>query len=298
MHKHLPIALGLLAACSTAKAPAVRGDDLFVDGKLAAHYEHPVHDAARHLDTCKPYHHIYAPDGRLLTKGLGGMFEHHRGMFLGWNQITAGKETWDVWHCRKGEVMQHEGFGAPKDLGLAGEWQVAKVTWRDGKDRVLVREQRALRATAAGADATRFEVVIELAAEIPLRLGSDPQHSGHQFRALQQFAEKDATPARYVRPETAKAEPEDVWTGCDWLAQVLPLADGTVTILRMEHEGNPAPVLSSTRPYGRFGTTFACELKPGAPLRLHYTYMVVLGELDAARCSALVAEERANCKVR
>lgn len=291
-------AICLLTACAATPSTAVRGDDLYVNGKLAAHYEHPVHDPAHHLDTCKPYHHIYAPDGRQLSKGLGGMFEHHRGMFLGWNQITAGKDTWDVWHCRKGEVMRHEGYGAAADLGLTGDWQVAKITWRDGKDNVLVREQRAMKADAAGTGATRLDVVIELAAEVPLTFGSDAQHSGHQFRALQQFAEKDAMPARYVRPATAKPLPEDVWTDCDWLAQILPFADGAVTILRMEHEGNPAPVLSSTRPYGRFGTTFAIALSPGKPLRLHYTYLVVLGELNEARCSELVAQERANCKVR
>jgi hypothetical protein len=292
------LALCLFAACAAAPSSSVRGDDLYVDGKLAAHYEHPVHDPAHHLDTCKPYHHIYAPDGRLLSKGLGGLFEHHRGMFIGWNQITAGKETWDVWHCRKGEVMRHEGYGTPAELGLVGDWQVAKVSWRDGKDNVLLREQRAMKADAIAPGTTRFDVVIELAAEVPLKLGSDPQHSGHQFRALQQFAEQDAVPTRYLRPATAKAQPEDVWTDCDWLAQVLPFADGAVTILRVEHAGNPSPVLSSTRPYGRFGTTFACDLVPNKPLRLHYTYLVVLGELDAARCAALVDEERANCKVR
>lgn len=291
--KTITVATLVLTACALqTPATAVRGDSLYVGAVLAAHYEHPVHDPAHHLDTCKPYHHIYAPDGRLLTKGLDGMFEHHRGMFLGWNQITTGKDTFDVWHCRNQETMRHEGFALPEEIGLTGEWQVAKVTWRDGKDNVFVRELRAMRALSRAVGMTSFQIVIELRAEMPLHFGSDPQHSGHQFRALQAFAEKDAPPARYVRPATAKAEPEDVWTGCEWLAQVLPLPDGPVTIVRLEHAGNPSPVISSTRPYGRFGTTFAFDLIPGKPLLLHYTYVVVIGELDKAQCTKLVATEQ------
>ncbi|NDE98604.1 MAG: hypothetical protein EB034_10040, partial [Verrucomicrobia bacterium] len=40
-------------------------------------------------DTYKPYLHVFAPDGdQLITKGPGGQFTHHRGIFIGWNKIT------------------------------------------------------------------------------------------------------------------------------------------------------------------------------------------------------------------
>ena len=267
-------------------------DDLGAGGRLAACYEHAPHDPAHHLDTCKVYHHVYAPDGRLLSKGTGGEFPHHRGLFLGWNDVRCGGERFDFWHCSHGETQQHAGFVDPGALSLQGlGWQAAAIDWRDGKGRTLVRERRALRATALDAATTQLEVMVELASDEPVRLRGDPQHSGHQFRALEEFAEPGAPPVRYVRPANARGGPDDVWTGCAWIAAVLPLGSGPVTVLRVEDAGNPQPVRWSTRPYGRFGATFAVDLQPGAPQRFNWRYLVALGELDAARCEALAAAE-------
>ncbi len=61
--------------------------------------------------TIKPYHHLFAPDGKtLVTNGPAGQFPHHRGIFYGFNNITFDKKKLDVWHCRGGEHTEHEKF--------------------------------------------------------------------------------------------------------------------------------------------------------------------------------------------
>ena len=54
--------------------------------------------------TYKPYHFMYSPDGSiLLTKGPGGLYTHHRGLFYGFSKITYGNgKTCDTWHCPEG----------------------------------------------------------------------------------------------------------------------------------------------------------------------------------------------------
>ncbi|MBK8096496.1 MAG: PmoA family protein [Planctomycetes bacterium] len=279
----------VLLGC-TASPEAVDRDAVHTGERLAARLVREPHDPARHLDTCKVFHHVFAPDGRLLTKGIGGDYEHHRGLFLGFNQVACGGRRWDFWHCRQGETQQCVDLVDGADLHLEGTgWQVAVIAWRDGNGQAIVRERRALRARALAPDVTVLDLVTELVATTSLvRLTGDPQHSGQQFRALQQFAEAGAEPVRYLRPANAQGGDDDIWRGCAWIAAVLPLPAGPVTVIRAEMAGNPLPVLWSTRPYGRFGATFTHDLQPGTPLRLRHRYVIALGERDAAWCDAAV----------
>ncbi len=278
---------------STVERSTVVGDDVLAGGHLAARCEHPRYDPANTSATCKVYHDVFAPDGRLLTKGIGGEFEHHRGLFFGFHQVRCGDRKFDFWHCHAGESQRFSGYVAAAELGLDDGWQVVAIDWCDAQGGVIVHERRALRARALDQDTTAIDVVCELAAGgLPVDLGGDPQHSGHQFRALDAFAPKDAPKVHYVRPATAKDLGDDVWTDCAWIGAILPLTDGPVTVLRTEAGGNPTAIRWSTRPYGRFGATFAHRLEPATPLRVGYTYAIALGTLDGAACAALAQRSR------
>lgn len=275
------------AACALAPAPAAPDELRTSTGTLAAVLQRPPHDAGNHADTCKVYHHVHAPDGRLLTKGLGGEYPHHRGLFLGWNKLRWNGGGYDFWHCRNGETQQFRGFlpGA-----ATGDRQQAQIDWCVGDGTRIVAETRALHARDLGPGEVAIDVACTLSATAgAVELDGDPQHAGHQFRALQQFAEKGAAPVRYVRPAAAKGADNDVWTDCRWIAAVLPLPDGPVTVLRIEGSGNPGPTAWSTRGYGRFGATFSTVLLPGAPLALRWTYVVAAGERDEAWCERTAA---------
>ncbi|GIS62311.1 MAG: hypothetical protein CM1200mP2_45360 [Planctomycetaceae bacterium] len=57
--------------------------------------------AKRDLDN-KPFHHVFDPAGtRLLTKGTGGLYTHHQGLFYGFTRCTfpGGK-------CKRGTAMK------------------------------------------------------------------------------------------------------------------------------------------------------------------------------------------------
>ena len=87
---------------------------LTYDGRPALRYMHePLDESSPEAReaTIKPFHHVFSPDGEtLLTKGPGGLYTHHRGLFFGFNKVTHGDDPeCDVWHCRNGESQQHVG---------------------------------------------------------------------------------------------------------------------------------------------------------------------------------------------
>jgi hypothetical protein len=285
----------LLASCAvTPSAPAAPPEQVMAGDRLAAKLECLQYEPARHAATCKVFHHVFAPDGRLLTKGLGGAYEHHRGLFLGWNKLRCGGKTFDFWHCSKGETQRFVAFEPPAAMGLEHDWQVARIDWQAPDGKTLLHERRAMRACLRADGSTVLDVQVGLrAADAAVVLDGDPQHAGHQFRALQQFAEQDAG-VTYVRPATARARADDVWTDCDWSAAVLPLSSGLVTVLRVEGTGNPKPATWATRGYGRFGAMVRCEVTRDVELRLGYTYVIATGEHDADWCAGCAAEAIAS----
>ncbi len=283
-------ACAALAACKSADTANTSRDEVLVGSTLAARYVHEPYDAKRTKETSKVWHELFAPDGRKISKGLGGEFEHHRGLFFAFHKTAHAGRTHDFWHCRNGESQQHMGFCDAAELGLDDGFQVVAIDWTDAAGKAVVRERRALRASALDARTWKFDLVSELRADEPVSLSGDPHHSGCQFRALAEFAEKGGKKVSFVRPEGAVAHANDEWTECAWMAMTLPLEGEPVTVLRVEQPGNPAPVRWSSRDYGRFGATFAHSLQPGAPLRTGYAWVVALGALDAARCAQLAAQ--------
>jgi hypothetical protein len=273
-----------LAAC--AVAPPAPGPDLRTSsGALVARLVAEPYQADRHTETCKPWHRLFAPDGRQLTKDGGGEYEHHRGLFLGWNQVRCGDTSFDFWHCHKGETQRVVHCAAQPGPGGVQELQ---LDWCAADGRAIVHERRQVAPLAAdGATGVRITHELQAAAAEAV-LGGDPQHAGAQFRAVQQFAEADAAKVTYLRPATAQGGKDDVWTGCAWTAAVLPFAEGAVTVLRVEHPDNPTATWS-TRPYGRFGAMWRATITATAPLRVQVAWLVVPGTPDRARCERLAA---------
>lgn len=271
-----------LVACATAPTPILGERLQTAGGRLVAELVHRTYDPADAVTTCKVYHHVFAPDGRLLTKGEGGEFEHHRALFVGWNRTRLGDRYFDFWHCHNGERLEFRGFAADGPPGT----QTIDVAWVAGDGTEVLGERRALAVSDLDEGTTRLELDITLTAPgASVVLDGDPQHSGQQFRALDLFSPADAPKVQYLRPEGAVPHGNDVWTGCVWIAAVLPLPDGPVTVLRVEHQDNP-PATWSTRDYGRFGAMHKAVVRGGAPLHLHYSYAVASGARDAAWCEA------------
>ena len=83
--------------------------------------------------TFKVFHELYSPDGaRLVTKGVGGEFTHHRGLFYGFMKTTYGKDTVDIWHCKKDTHQAHAGFLGKEEGPVLGRQRVA-IDWNGTK---------------------------------------------------------------------------------------------------------------------------------------------------------------------
>ena len=172
----------------------------------------------------------------------------------------------------------------PKTLDLSANAQVMEIHWRT-EEHVVVVETRGLDVVDHSDEHYVLRMRVRCrAARGPVVLAGDPQHAGQQFRAPNQFAEDGAEPVLYLRPEGAEELGNDVWTACDWIAAVLRLERGPVTVLRIESPTNPGKATWSTRPYGRFGATRTVTISADEPLRLEQHYVVALGARDAAWC--------------
>ena len=289
-----------LAASAAAQgdaeaARAVLGLDLtFASGAPATMFFHREHDPKRHHDTCKVFHHVRALDGTLLTKGNGGMFQHHKGLFIGWNRTKWNGQRFDFWHMPKQELQVFRGFLPHDAMNMAEGAQVCAIEWITPAGEVVIAERRGLQITEQRADSYTLHLRSELRAPNgKVRLAGDPQHSGQQLRSPQAFAPADATKVAYVRPDDARGHGNDVWTECEWIAAIQRHGADSYTILRVEGAGNRGETKWSTRDYGRFGATRAVDVTPAQPLVLDQYYVIADGARDAAWCAARAAAIRA-----
>ena len=129
--------------------------DVTLDGRVVARwmYAYDKSTPERLHETYKPYLHIFNAEGtKPITKGAGGHYSHHRGIFCGWKVGVAGK-TYDFWHILKDLNGCRKNFGKPSHLMLhqrvldrkagAGQASVtALIHWNDPAGTVLIEEAR------------------------------------------------------------------------------------------------------------------------------------------------------------
>mgnify|MGYP006271757113 CR=1 FL=1 len=272
----------------TADAPMFRWAErseilmnLSYGGRPVMGYFHPQFDPDDIEHTKKPFHHVYSPteSGVLLTKGVGGRFSHHRGIFYGYNHVHVGEETYDIWHANNGEHSQHiEVLEAWEGPVMGGH--TVRIDWIDREGEAFIREHRTLRAfrQPGGQAWIDFDTELEsLRGDIALQ--GDRQHAGVQFRAAQEVAENQET-TRYLRPETwAHLEPDQQYNGDDyldlpWNAIRFLIDDTRYTVAYLTDPSNPDGARFSERLYGRFGEYIPDELAADETYTLHYQWWV------------------------
>jgi hypothetical protein len=250
----------------------------------------------RHAATFKVYHHVYDPAGKLLlTKGPGGLFPHHRGVFYGFNKITYGKHQADVWHCAHGESQAHTAFLAAEAGAVVGRHRVA-IDWKGQDGKPFAKEQREMAAMTIG-KGTLIEFASHLESTVgKVHLDGDPQHAGFQFRATQAVPDKTAKETVYLRPDGRdKPGATRNWDGktntthvnLPWDALSFVVDGQRYTVVYLDHPKNPKPARFSERDYGRFGSYFVYDLDNGKPLDLRYRLWVQAGEMTGEECAAL-----------
>lgn len=271
--------------------------DVLLDGRIAARYvtAYDTSTPERRHDTYKPYLHVFDAEGKApITKGPGGQFTHHRGIFIGWNKIGFEGKTYDRWHMAGGEMV-HQKFLAQK----AGSDEAAftsLVHWNDGEGKPIVVEERTMTFRRAPAPA---RLVIDFAAKLTaprgdVKLDGDPEHAGVQYRPAD---EVDRKATRYFFP-AEKADPKKD-LDYPWVGETYTLRGKQYSVVQMNHPDNPKGTkFSAYRDYGRFGAFFVREIPKGESLAVKYRFLVADGPMPPAEAVRKCLKEFVGEKAR
>ena len=252
---------------------------------------------AREL-TYKVFHHVFDPKGtRLVTKGPGGRYPHHRGLFYGFNRITyEGEKRVDTWHCTGDTHQSHEGFLTQEEGPVLGRHRVA-IDWHGVGKKVFAKEEREMTVYAVPGGR-----LIEFASRLrstvgPVTLAGDPQHAGFQFRADNEVAATTNKQTYYLRPD-GKGQPGETrnWPGqkdfinLPWNAMSFVLGDQRYTCCYLDKPTNPKEARYSERDYGRFGSYFEYDLTGANSLDINYRIWLQEGEMPVEQVAAKSAD--------
>ncbi len=283
--------------------------DLLNDGRPIARYVYEAIDEStpeRREETYKPFCHLFQPGSKtdFVTKGPGGKFTHHRGIFYGFSKISYtdndgnSHENVDGWHCRKA-CQIHRSFSAQETTDDSA-WFTSLIDWQGNDGKVFAKEKRTMRFSYEGKDLiVDFESLLTPA--VPsLHLDGDPQHAGFHFRAHNDVNEESQNATYFIRPGSGigqrgiainwSAKSDNEMT-CDlpWKAMCFTLGKSLFTIGYLDHPQNPKPARASERQYGRFGTFFAADVIPEKPLSVNYRIILRSGEMEAAEMESFNA---------
>ncbi|WDI40162.1 DUF6807 family protein [Bremerella sp. P1] len=275
--------------------------DLLFGDRPVLRYMYEAVDSSsedRRKETMKVYHHLFDPKGEnLLTKGPGGLFQHHRGIFYGFNRISyeqdGQKKSADVWHCNKKESQTHEAF-VREEVGPVMARQLLEIDWNGQDGKTFATELRQM--TVYHVDGAQvIDFTSELTAKADnMKVDGDPQHAGFQYRATQHVPDNTAKQTYYVRPD-GKGEPGKFrnWPGnkdhvdLEFNALSFVAFDQRYTCCYLDSPENPKPARFSERDYGRFGSYFATEISQDKPLELNYRLWLQAGEMEVAEVKQL-----------
>jgi hypothetical protein len=275
------------------------GDRLSLGGDPVLFYVRPELDESTpetREQTYKPFHHLFSPDGRRLSKGAGGLFTHHRGLFFGFNRISYGEgKTCDVWHAREKAFQSHQDTIASDAGPVLGRHRV-RIDWHGQEGEVFAEETREVTAYA-----TEGGRLIEFASRVEttggtIMLDGDPQHAGVHFRADNHVADVTKDQTYYLRPD-GKGEPGETrnWdpktaegpVNLPWNVMSVVIDGDRYSVAYLDHPKNPKEARYSERDYGRFGSYFEYEVTRDHPLEICYRLWLQEGEMTLDQAARL-----------
>lgn len=260
--------------------------------------------AKRDLDN-KPFHHVFDPSGsRIVTKGTGGMYTHHQGLFYGFTRCTFPGGQCNTWYCHEGEHQLHRKVLA-QSAGAVLARHRTLVDWNDRQGKAFCREHRELSVFAVP-----HGTLIEWSSRLwsvrgTVTLDGDAQHAGFQFRADDEVAKRqDEKLVYYLRPD-GKGEPgatrnpvkgkraddpvNKAVVNQPWNVMSFVLGSQRYSTAYIDSPRNPRPSFASERAYGRFGGWFGKQtlVEGGRPIEIRYRVWLQRGEMTAAVAQGL-----------
>ncbi|MCK5863336.1 MAG: PmoA family protein [Candidatus Hydrogenedentes bacterium] len=292
----------LLAAGGNAAEPAdgftvEQGLDAQLNGKTWLRTVTTPFDKNNPELAYKVYTHLYDFEGAFpITKGSGGKYSHHRGLFIGWKATHIGDSVVDTWHMRTGKKDKGREIYAHQQLE---EWisfdanenrisQTARILWAAENMEPFIEEERTLVAYPGekGMRVVDFISVLKTLAG-PIQLRGDAQHAGMQIRMANEVSEHE-NETEYILPDGAVTLGNDIIDGAWWICGSMPIGGKRYWIV---HLTSPELITGqpqySARLYGRFGAFFEPDLKPGVPLRIACRIILSETPLDQKQCEDL-----------
>lgn len=231
------------------------------------------------FDTAKVFAHVFADDGKTtLTKGPGGKFPHHRGIFIGWSKLKQGGKSHDLWHVRNTEQLHNSFMSTEADN--KGATITAQIDWIGVDGDVVIKEQRTYQVV----DSNDAHAVIDFTSEMKavngeVELNGDPEHAGIQFRPSQKVADNKSAKYLFHEEGIDPTKQKDL----PWVAESFQIDDSWWTVQHMSHPENPKGARwSAYRDYGRFGPFTVVKIDDGDSVTFKYRFVILKGN-DASR---------------
>ncbi len=252
--------------------------DVLLGGRILARYMdgYDVSTPEKRIETYKPYLHVFDPEGREpITKGTGGQYPHHRGIFIGWDKITCNGRIYDRWHMKGGEQIHRQFLAREADAEHASFTSL--VDWTDENGKPFITEERAMtfrRAPVGAYELIDFSSKIK-AAGGDIVLDGDPEHAGIHYRPA---IEVDRNKTLFVFP----GENVDVRkaTNLPWIAETYSLKNRLFSVVEINHPDNPQDTkISAYRDYGRIGFFPKTAIKAGESFTFKYRFLIAEGAM-------------------
>ena len=259
--------------------------DVIDNGKKVTRYMYGYDKSSPETlhETYKPYLHVYDASGEnLITKGAGGSFTHHRGIFIGWNRIRYNGKQYDRWHMSRGEIVHQKFLNKKANREMASFTSVCH--WNDENGSPIIVEERTI-TIRKGDDLRRSSSPARLLIDFQTKLTApngdvmldgDPEHAGIQFRPA---SEVDPKQTKYHFPKEGADPKKD--RDYPWVGITYSLNDKKHTVIHMNHPTNPTnTIYSAYRDYGRFGAFFKKQIPKGESLSLKYRFLIKDGDIE------------------
>lgn len=275
--------------------------DLAVDGSIWLRTVTPKYDADNREETYKVFTHMLDFGGNgPITKGPGGKYTHHRGLFIGWKDTIVNGTDFDTWHMVKENCTQQHTKWRELKTSDTSATQIEEIKWADEADKPFITEVRAITASP-GDDGLR---IIDFQSKLTsvagaIELKGDLQHAGMQVRMAQEVADRDDAESKnktatsgkstqYVLPAGSVTGEDDKVTGAWWACCSCEVGGKRYWIMHMTHPSTCTDIpVYSIRGYARFGAFWEPALEEGKPQQYNFRIVLSEKELDVSTCQRL-----------
>lgn len=283
----IPCALALLSVHALAAGFSFKdqvGEHLTIlhDGKPIARYmyAHDISSKERRAETYKPYLHVFDASGKeLITKGPGGNFPHHRGIYIGWSKLNVAGKSYDRWHMNNGDQVHRKFTEQLADASSATFTSLVDWTLTGAEKPILVEERTLSFLTPPKPAYALIDMLSKLkAVGGETKLDGDREHAGLQFRAAAEVVPAETV---HVFPrENADPVKDKVYP---WMGQTYTVHGKRFSVVYLNHPSNPQDAETSAyRDYGRFGVFFRDTIPADGERTIRARFLIAEGEMPSA----------------